>query len=155
LRHPNYINSVQLQMELRNGKIVRWLGDLKTIEQKRMVIDFNDLIDGYGNRIGHIKSDDLGDFAFHMVMIINKNHKTLMEDRFTRFRKIMIEKIDDFRSLLENDLLSFSENYNYDWDEDQIHEVLTTCRQMIMSPRESWRFWDTPFWIRNKGHVLV
>ncbi len=142
-------------MELRNGKVVRWLGDLKTIQQRTMVIEFFDLIDGYGNGIGNIIYDDLGDFAFHMVMIIDKNHKTLMQDRFTRFRNVIVEKIDHFRSLLENDLFSFSENYNYDWDEDDIYELLTTSKQMIMSPRESWRFWDTPFWIRNKGYILA
>ena len=142
-------------MELRNGKIVRWLGDLKTIQQRKMVIEFFDLIDWFGNGIGNIIYDDLGDFASHMVMVINKNHETLMQDRFTRFRNVIVEKIDHFRSLLENDLFSFSENYNYDWDEDDIYELLTTCRQMIMSPRESWRFWDTPFWIRNKDYILA
>tara|TARA_B100000925_G_scaffold291885_1_gene282165 strand:- start:680 stop:1030 length:351 start_codon:yes stop_codon:yes gene_type:complete len=107
-------------------------------------------MDHYKNEYGEIHYDNLGYFAIDLAQIIYQNNKALKLDRFTRFRDIMVSKIEEFRGILSQDTFSFSEDYEYDWNEDEIYEILTTCREMVISPRDSWHFWTTPFWIRHK-----
>uniref|UniRef100_A0A6C0JCV6 Uncharacterized protein n=1 Tax=viral metagenome TaxID=1070528 RepID=A0A6C0JCV6_9ZZZZ len=141
-------------MKLRSGKIVYYYGNEKYNRkelQLRSQLEY--IVAEYGPVV---HPDQWANYAMDMAWIIyNYNNVLKNSPRFTKMKDIISSKLNKVQDFLMNGNFIFSEDYSYDWNEDQISEILSGARTMLLADRPMWRFLNhSKFWLKNKSYIL-